>query len=155
MSCWDALDDVVDSRDPSVAAHVRRYLRTDGADGYLEGGVPNLVLTVVGRRSGRLLRTALFFGEDAGRFILVASGSAITRTHPGWYLNLVAKPEVHVQVRDRRFVAVARTAEGEERERLWRKMTALAPVYQTYYAPNTPREIPVVILEPRQEPAGS
>ncbi|WP_245642567.1 DUF6196 family protein [Nonomuraea candida] len=76
-------DDAADSPDPSVAEHVRRYLATDGRDGYLEGGVTNLVLTVKGRKLGRWLRTGLFFGEDDGRYVLVASGSAITHTHPG------------------------------------------------------------------------
>ncbi|MEV4220413.1 nitroreductase family deazaflavin-dependent oxidoreductase [Nonomuraea sp. NPDC049725] len=140
-------DDATDSPDPSVAEHVRRYLATDGRDGYLEGGVTNLVLTVKGRKSGRWLRTGLFFGEDDGRYVLVASGSAITHTHPGWYLNVVANPEVGVQILGERFTARARTAEGPERERLWRMMTELAPVYRTYEA-RSRREIPVVVLEP-------
>ncbi|MGI5170499.1 nitroreductase/quinone reductase family protein [Spirillospora sp. CA-253888] len=139
-------DDATDSPDPSVAEHVRRYLATDGRDGYLEGGMTNLVLTVKGRRSGRWLRTGLFFGEDDGRYVLIASGSAVTHTHPAWYLNLVAHPEVGVQILGERFTARARTAEGPERERLWRVMTELAPVYHTYEA-RSRREIPVVVLE--------
>ncbi|GAA5087109.1 deazaflavin-dependent oxidoreductase (nitroreductase family) [Thermocatellispora tengchongensis] len=106
----------------------------------------NLILTVKGRRSGRWLRTGLFFGEDDGRYILVASGSAVTHTHPDWYLNVVANPGVGVQILAERFRARARTAEGPERDRLWRKMTALAPVYRTYEA-RSRRQIPVVILE--------
>ncbi|MFJ2091572.1 nitroreductase/quinone reductase family protein [Streptomyces sp. NPDC087901] len=50
----------------------------------------NLVLTHPGRKTRRLLRAGLFFGEDDGRYILVASGSAITHTHPQRYLNLTA-----------------------------------------------------------------
>ncbi|NGN68160.1 nitroreductase family deazaflavin-dependent oxidoreductase [Streptomyces sp. A7024] len=137
---------VTDSPDPSVAEHVRRYLATDGASGHLEGGVTNLVLTHRGRKTGQLRRTGLFYGEDDGRYILVGSGSAITHTHPQWYLNLVAEPEVQVQIRADRFTARARTAEGEERERLWRLMTELAPVYRTYEARSN-RVIPVVVLE--------
>lgn len=148
MTPWDAMDGVLDSPDPSVAEHVRRYLATDGADGYLEGGVPNLVLTVVGRRTGKLHRTGLFFGEDAGRYVLVASGAAVSERHPAWYLNAVANPEVHVQVRGDRFLARARTAEGAERDRLWRMMAERAPVYRTYYEPRTRRTIPVVVLDP-------
>jgi F420H(2)-dependent quinone reductase len=157
MTRWQAMDQVRNSPDPSVAEHVRRYLATDGADGYLDGAVPNLLLTVVGRRTGALHRTALFFGEDDGRLVLVASGSAITDAHPSWYLNLRAHPEVHVQVRGERFLARARTAEGEERERLWELMATLAPVYRNYYEPRTRRVIPVVVLEPSEtspEPAG-
>ncbi|WP_431913000.1 nitroreductase/quinone reductase family protein [Nonomuraea jabiensis] len=138
--------DAADSPDPSVAEHVRRYLATDGRDGYLEGGMTNLVLTVKGRKSGRWLRTGLFFGEDDGHYVLIASGSAVTHTHPAWYLNVVANPEVGVQILGERFTARARTAEGPERARLWRMMTELAPVYRTYEA-RSRRQIPVVVLE--------
>lgn len=144
---WEDPSLVTDSPDRSVAEHVERYLATDGRDGYLEGGVPNLVLTTVGRRSGAPRRTALFFGKDADRYVLVASGSAVTARHPQWYLNLQAHPEVQVQVRAERFLARAETATGPERERLWRAMTTLAPIYHRYEA-LTPREIPVVVLTP-------
>ncbi|MER7177523.1 nitroreductase/quinone reductase family protein [Streptomyces mesophilus] len=85
-------------------------------------------------------------GARAGRHILVASGSAITHTHPHWYLNLVAEPQAQVQILGERFAVRARTAEGAERERLWRLMTELAPVYRTYEA-RSRRTIPVVVLE--------
>lgn len=137
---------VADSPDRSVAEHVRRYLATDGRDGYLEGGAPNLVLTVTGRTSGRRYRTGLFFGTDGDRYVLVASGSAVTATHPSWYRNLVANPSVEVQVKGERFAATARTAEGAERQRLWDLMTGLAPVFHEYAA-RSPRTIPVVVLE--------
>jgi F420H(2)-dependent quinone reductase len=129
-----------------VAEHVLRYLATDGRDGYLEGGVPNLILITVGRRTGALRRTALFFGEDDGRYVLVASGSVASARHPQWYRNVEAQPEVHVQVRGERFLARARTAVGAERARLWALMTKLAPVYHRYAAVSA-REIPVVVLE--------
>lgn len=135
-----------DSPDPSVAEHVRRYVATNGASGYREGGMTNLVLTHRGRKTGRHYRTGLFYGEDAGRYILVASGSAITHTHPQWYLNVAADPEVQVQILADRFTARARTADGEERERLWELMTTLAPVYRTYEA-KIRRVIPVVVLD--------
>jgi deazaflavin-dependent oxidoreductase (nitroreductase family) len=140
------VSDVFDSPDPSVAEHVRRYVATNGASGHREGGATNLVLTYRGRTTGRLYRTGLFYGEDDGRLVLVASGSAITHTHPQWYLNVVAHPEVGVQVLGERFPARARTAEGAERERLWRLMVGLAPVYRTYEA-RSRRVIPVVVLD--------
>ena len=142
-SPWD--DRVTDSPDLSVAEHVERYLASDGRDGYREGGVPNLVLTTVGRRTGLPRRTALFFGTDGDRYVLVASGSAVTARHPQWYLNVEARPEVRVQVLGEKFLARAETVTGAERERLWRKMSALAPIYHRYEA-LTPREIPVVVL---------
>lgn len=137
--------EVLDSRDPSVAEHVRRYLATDGRSGYREGGATNLVLSYTGRRSGRRYRTGLFFGEDGGRYVLVASGGAVTHTHPKWYLSIAAEPRVEVQILAERFAATARTAHGEERQRLWELMTRMAPVYHRYAAV-TRREIPVVVL---------
>jgi F420H(2)-dependent quinone reductase len=142
----DPGDAVVDSPEPSVAEHVRRYLGTDGASGYLEGGMPNLLLTTVGRRTGALRRTALFFDEDEGGYVLIASHFAGGPRHPSWYLNLVANPDVQVQVRAERFAARARTATGEERERLWQQMVAKFPPYRTYQVRSS-REIPVVVLE--------
>ncbi|RKT83396.1 deazaflavin-dependent oxidoreductase, nitroreductase family [Saccharopolyspora antimicrobica] len=139
--------EVLDSPDPSVAEHVRRYLATDGESGHLEGGATNLVLTYRGRKSGKRYRTGLFYGVDGDRYVLVASGAGITHTHPQWYRNVVADPEVEVQIKGERFTARARTAEGAERERLWELMVELAPVYRTYYEPRTRREIPVVVLE--------
>ncbi|MFI6518092.1 nitroreductase family deazaflavin-dependent oxidoreductase [Spirillospora sp. NPDC050679] len=137
---------VVDSPDPSVTEHVRRYVATDGESGYMEGGMTNLVLTYRGRNSGKLYRTGLFFGRDGDSYVLVASGSVITHTHPQWYLNVVADPEVEVQILGERFTARARTAEGAERERLWKLMVEQAPVYRTYEA-RTRRTIPVVVLD--------
>ncbi|MFD5552449.1 nitroreductase/quinone reductase family protein [Streptomyces sp. NPDC127068] len=137
-----------------MAEHVRRYVETDGASGYREGGMTNLVLSHRGRTSGTLYRTGLFFGEDGDRYVLVASGSAVTHTHPQWYLNVAAEPEVHVQVLGERFLARARTAEGEERERLWSLMVGLAPVYRMYEA-RSRRVIPVVVLERVGSPASS
>ena len=70
-------------------------------------------------------------------------------THPDWYLNLSADPDVQVQVKGDRFPARARTAEGDERERLWRQMAQIWPAYDDYQQ-KTEREIPVVILVPRR-----
>ncbi|MFD3700868.1 nitroreductase family deazaflavin-dependent oxidoreductase [Streptomyces sp. NPDC058646] len=145
MTAW-AMDEVIDSPNPAVAEHVRRYLRTDGASGYTEGGMTNLLLTTVGRKSGKLRRTGLFFGFDGDRFVLIASDMNGGPTHPSWYLNLDAHPEVHVQVKGEKFTATARTAVGEEREKLWAMMTSHVPAYDHYQARST-RQIPVVVLE--------
>ncbi|NDL57354.1 nitroreductase/quinone reductase family protein [Phytoactinopolyspora mesophila] len=138
---------VTDSPDPAVADHVRRYLATDGADGYLEGGSTNLVLTTVGRSTGQRRRTGLFFGQDGERLVLVASGVRFgDPTLPHWYRNLRANPEVEVQIRAERFTALARIAEGAERTRLWRLMADDAPVFERHQA-SVPHDIPVVVLE--------
>jgi proline iminopeptidase len=65
---------------------------------------------------------------------------------PAWYLNLEANPEVGVQVKADKFRARARTAEGEERERLWKAMNEIWPHYDEYQTKTT-RQIPVVVLD--------
>lgn len=142
---------VTDSPDPSVTDHVRRYLATDGRDGFLEGGTTNLVLTTVGRRTGVHRRTGLFFGYDGDRLVLVASGSVPGRAElPQWYRNLLATAEAEVQVRADRFRVRARVAEGEEYQRLWQLMLAQAPVYRRY-ARWAAQPIPMVVLERIEE----
>lgn len=146
MAPGDDLDDVTDSPISGVVEHIRRYVATDGKDGHKEAGMTNLLLTTRGRKSGRQRRTALFYGEDDGRYILVASHMSGGPRHPFWYLNLVAHPEVQVQLGAEKFTARARTAAADEKLRLWRLMASLWPGYDTYQA-TTSREIPVVILE--------
>jgi deazaflavin-dependent oxidoreductase (nitroreductase family) len=128
------------------AEHVRRYLETDGEVGYRwRNGAPILILTTTGRRSGEDRLRPLIFGDDDGRYVVVASQGGAP-THPDWYLNLDADPNVHVQIKGDRFAARARIAEGEERERLWRTMAEIWPPYDEYQR-RTEREIPVVVLE--------
>lgn len=125
--------------------HVRRYRETDGEVGYLWNGAPALILTTTGRTSGQPRDSALIFGADGDDCVIVASMGGAP-THPQWYRNLVANPEVQVQVKGERFTARARTAEGDERERLWQLMTGIWPNYDQYQE-RTDRVIPVVVLE--------
>jgi deazaflavin-dependent oxidoreductase (nitroreductase family) len=134
-----------DSPTPWVAEHMHRYVETDGADGHLWRGVPTLLLTTIGRRSGTPRRTALIYGRDGDRYLLVASVGGADH-HPAWYLNLVAHPEVRLQVGGERFAARARPATSEEKPRLWKLMTAIWPDYDRYQA-RTKREIPLIIVE--------
>lgn len=127
--------------------HVRRYEETDGEEGHIWlNGVPCLVLTTTGRKTGKERKFALIYQEHEGDYVIVASKGG-AETHPGWYLNLVDNPDVTVQVGADKFPAKARTASGEERAALWSTMAAVWPDYDKYQA-NTEREIPVVVLEP-------
>ncbi|MGX7673406.1 nitroreductase family deazaflavin-dependent oxidoreductase [Plantactinospora sp. DSM 117369] len=143
----EAPEEVRDSPTGWVSAHIRRYLATDGAEGHDYHGFPTLLITTRGRRTGALRRTALIYGRDGDRYVVVASNGAAARD-PSWFLNLLADPVVRVQVRADRFVARARVADPVERPRLWELMAGIFPMYRTY-AGQAPRQIPVVLLERR------
>jgi len=127
--------------------HVKRYQETDGEVGYYwrEERAPILLLTVEGRKSGKEYTTPLIFGEDGGNYVIVASQGG-TPDHPDWYKNLSKTAEVGVQVKADKFRAHARTAEGDERERLWKQMNGIWPHYDEYQT-KTDRQIPIVVLE--------
>jgi proline iminopeptidase len=126
--------------------HIRRYEETDGEVGHeWQEGVPTLLLTTKGRKTGQERKLALIYQEDGGNPVVVASAGGAPK-HPVWYLNLVETPEVGVQIKAEKFKARARTAEGEERARLWEKLAAVWPDYNEYLK-KTDRDIPVVVLE--------
>jgi proline iminopeptidase len=126
--------------------HVRRYEETDGVVGHIwKRGAKTLLLTTRGRKTGNETTSPLIY-EDAGdAYVIVASKGGAPK-HPGWYRNLVKDPNVRVQVKDDVFDARARTASGDERERLWQLAAQQWPDYDTYQT-RTDREIPVVVLE--------
>ena len=126
--------------------HIRAYQESGGEAGYLWNGVPTLLLTVTGRRTGRALTSALIFGRDGDDYLVVASKGGAPR-HPSWYLNLDAHPSALIQVKDKRFPVVGRTATPAAKPRLWRIMTEVWPNYDVYQS-RTDRDIPVVILSP-------
>jgi deazaflavin-dependent oxidoreductase (nitroreductase family) len=104
-----------------------------------------LLLTTKGRRSGRRHTVPLLFLTQGDTRVVVASYGGRDR-HPAWYLNLVADPEVEVQVSKRRFVARARTADLEERAVWWPRVVAAYGDYAIYQT-RTERLIPVVLIE--------
>ncbi|MDX6264355.1 MAG: hypothetical protein QOH84_6043 [Kribbellaceae bacterium] len=129
------------------AEHIRRYEETNGQEGHLWlNGVPTLILTTRGRKSGQERKTALIYQQTEGRYVVVASDGGAAK-HPNWYLNLLANPKVVVQVAADKFDATARTATREERAAFWPLMAAVWPHYDDYERKTT-REIPLVILEP-------
>ena len=136
-------DQPLDSATEWVAEHTRKYVESNGEDGYMWRGYPTLVLTTTGRKSGDLRRNALIFGRDGDDYILVASYGGRPQ-HPLWYLNLTADPSVTIQDRADVVAGAAETvAEGADRDRLWNQMVAIYPPYAEYQA-KTERRIPIV-----------
>lgn len=103
-----------------------------------------LLLTTVGARTGQRHTTPMMFHPDGDRSLVIASNMGAPK-HPAWYLNLVANPRVTVEIGDVTYEAVASTAEGAERERLWSLLKQNYPFF-AQHEQQTDRVIPVVIL---------
>jgi deazaflavin-dependent oxidoreductase (nitroreductase family) len=110
--------------------------------------VPICLLEHRGRKTGQLRTTPLVYLRDGDRIVVVASQAGRAH-HPLWYRNLQAHPDVAVQVRGQRREMRARTAVGSERAELWPRLVDLYRDYDSYQS-WTERQIPVVVLEPRQ-----
>jgi len=135
--------------------HVDRYLKSGGKDGHMyttnfpnqpQRTVPSLLLVTKGRKTGKKHLFPLFYGEAGkGYFIVASKGGA--PDHPGWYKNILANPEVELQVGTKTLKAKARTVSGAERAKLWDNAIVWWPPYVDYQK-KTDREIPVVVLDP-------
>src|SRR4051812_27932285 len=127
------------------ATHNALYRLSGGKVGGKFGSAPVLLLTTTGRKSGKKRTAPLLYLAEGDDLVLVASKGG-SPTHPSWFVNLRAQPEVEVQVGSKRERRRARVASGEERERLWQHLVELYSSYATYQTKTT-REIPVVVLE--------
>lgn len=144
--------DVVDRVWPVLrrltGGHTFLYRATGGVIGHrIPGGPPMLLLDHVGARSGRRRTTPLVYVPDGERWVLVASKGGHPR-NPAWFHNLVAHPDVTVQVGSKRVPVRARVADPTERERLWPRAVETYSGYAGYQQ-RTSREIPLVVLERR------
>jgi deazaflavin-dependent oxidoreductase (nitroreductase family) len=107
---------------------------------------PLLLLTTTGAKSGQPHTTPVTYGQDYSRFVVIAAKRG-EPTNPDWYHNLVANPNVTVEVGDETFRAVAHVAQGEERQRLFDELAAQRPNFREFQS-KTSRQLPVVVLEP-------
>jgi deazaflavin-dependent oxidoreductase (nitroreductase family) len=126
--------------------HLRLYAWTGGIVGGNAGGLPTLLLTTTGRKSGEARTVPLPYFTHGDAFLVVASFAGNAKD-PAWYQNLVAHPGVRLQVRFRKTAARATVARGDERRALWSTIVASSPMYADYQRV-TEREIPVVVLRP-------
>lgn len=125
---------------------VRDYEASDGDKAGEMRGVPVVILTTRGRKSGALRKSPLMRVTDGERYAVVASKGGAPE-HPVWYLNLLADPEVTLQDKAVKRRYRAHTAEAAERVQWWARATGVWPDYDNYQR-KTDRQIPLVILEP-------
>jgi len=131
-----------------AADQVEEYESSGGTRGTMRGGAPCVVLWTRGAKSGKVRKSPLIRVTDGERYAAIASMGG-SPEHPGWYINLLADPNVTLQdgpeVRD----YVARVTEGDEKREWWSRATEVWPAYDEYQA-RTERQIPLVLLEPRE-----
>jgi deazaflavin-dependent oxidoreductase (nitroreductase family) len=128
-----------------VREQVEAYERSDGREaGTLwDTGLPVVVVTMRGNKTGKVRKMALMRVEHDGEYALVASVGGAPK-HPVWYYNLKADPHIVLQDGADRFDAVAREVEGDERSTWWERAVAAYPDYAVYQE-RTERVIPVFV----------
>jgi len=107
-------------------------------------GAPMILITHKGATSGKEHTNPLVYTRDGDDYVIIASKGGAPE-NPQWFRNIVAHPDVTVEVGTERFAAHARVAEGAERDRLFRAQANLMPGFDDYQK-NTSRVIPVVVL---------
>lgn len=122
------------------------YRSTHGKFGGRVQGLEVLLLTTIGRKTGKKHTTPLGYFIDGDNYVITASNAGFD-AHPAWFHNLRANPHVTLEVKDRKIEAQAEIAKSEKRATLWSQLISIAPGYANY-AKRTSREIPLVILHP-------
>lgn len=133
---------------PLLGVHQWLYEVSDGRIGTNLGGRPMLLLRTVGRKTRQPRTAALLWVPDGDAWAVIASKGGAP-SHPGWYHNLVATPDVEIQIGRERIPVRARIAEGEQRARIWARADEVNQGQYTVYQSRTKRPIPVIVLERR------
>jgi deazaflavin-dependent oxidoreductase (nitroreductase family) len=142
-----ALDGVYEpSTQQSVADQVAQYEGSGGTRGATMRGMPVIILTSKGARTGKIRKTPLMKVEHGGRYAVVASLGGAPK-HPLWYYNVVANPLVELQDGPVRRDMIAREVSGEEKAVWWEQAVTAFPDYADYQK-KTEREIPLFVVEP-------
>ncbi|MDY7104853.1 MAG: nitroreductase family deazaflavin-dependent oxidoreductase [Actinomycetota bacterium] len=127
---------------------IEEFRANDGKVGGPFEGAPMLILHTTGAKSGaERLNPLVYQPLDDGRQAIFASAAGAPK-HPAWFHNLVAGPDVTIEVGAETVPVRARVTEGDEREQIWSRQKAAAEAFAEYEAKTT-REIPVIVLEPR------
>ena len=129
-----------------VRKQVEQYEGSGGTEGTTMRGLPVIILTTKGNKSGKLRKTPLMRVEHEGSYAAVASLGGAPK-HPVWYYNVLSNPNVELRDGTRHGDYVAREVTGEEKARWWERAVAAFPDYADYQE-KTSREIPVFVLDP-------
>jgi deazaflavin-dependent oxidoreductase (nitroreductase family) len=111
----------------------------------LLAGAPMIIVTHKGAKSGTTYTSPLVYSKDGDKYVIIASKGGAPE-NPSWYHNLVAHPEVTVEIGSEKFKAKAREVKGEERDRLFNAQAKIMPQFNEYQK-KTSRKIPVIVLE--------
>jgi F420H(2)-dependent quinone reductase len=139
-------DTYIPSPNSYAADQVATYERTNGAEAGDMKGVPVIILTTTGRKTGALRKSPLMRVKDGDEYAVVASKGGAPE-HPVWYLNLKDNPTVELQDGAEKKTYRAHVSSGAERDQWWAKAAAVWPDYNEYQKKTT-REIPLVVLSP-------
>jgi deazaflavin-dependent oxidoreductase (nitroreductase family) len=124
---------------------IEEFRANGGRVGGMFAGAPLLLLTTTGAKSGQPRVAPLVYTTDGDRLVVIASKGGAP-TNPDWYHNLIANPEVTVELGNESFPARASVMEGAERDRLFENQAKQMPNFAEYQR-NTQRRIPVVVLD--------
>jgi deazaflavin-dependent oxidoreductase (nitroreductase family) len=108
-------------------------------------GMPMILVTMTGAKSGNTMTTPLVYSKDGDRYVIIASMGGAPK-HPNWYHNLKAHPEITLEIGTEKFQARATEVSGAERDRLYTQQAGQMPAFKEY-AEKTDRTIPVFVLE--------
>jgi deazaflavin-dependent oxidoreductase (nitroreductase family) len=126
-----------------------KFLSTGGTESTQAGAAPTLLLTTIGRKSGKEITTPVNCMREGDNYVVVASLAGYD-AFPHWYLNLEKDPRVWVQAKDKKVPATARRTNREEKAQLWPRLLKEAQPFWAYFQMFTQREFPVVIITPEQ-----
>jgi len=125
------------------------YNVTGGRIGGKMGKLPILLLTTTGRKSGKQRTLPLVYIMDDSAYVITASAGGADK-NPSWFFNIRSNPQATIQVKDKHIKVTAEIAEQEKKSELWARLVEVAPNFAGYQK-RTSREIPMVILHPKEE----
>jgi len=127
------------------------YRRSGGKRMGRVRGMPVLILTTVGRKTGKKRVNPVVYVRDGANYVVVAANNGADE-HPAWFLNLKGNPRITIEVDDKALPVIAHQAGADEQARLWPQLVERGPFFEGYKK-KAKRDIPIVILEPSHSSA--